>query len=138
ACLGAMADAVLLLRGDFREALAERRIEEDRIVAEATPAARRLEKYALHHALHRGLSSVLRTRDGDQAAEARTTALRGHAGHLLEHHAAALGIGETGAAVASGEHAGPAAERVHFDAGAVGVSDLPGPGGHSARLADRV
>src|SRR5262249_37940140 len=138
ACLGAMADAVFLLRGDFRKALAERGIEEDRIVAEAAGTARRREKYALHHALHRRLASVSRTHDGDQAAEACTPALRRHAGHLLEHRAAALGIGEIGAAIARGEHAGPPTERVHFDARVIGKSYLPGRGGHRARLAERV
>src|SRR5574342_4224 len=69
--LGAVADAVLLLSGALGEAAPERRVEEQRVVAEATVAARRFEQDALDHAFDRDLTAAARADDGDEAAKAR-------------------------------------------------------------------
>ena len=76
--LGAVADAVLLLGGELGEAAPEQRVEEQRIVAEAAGAARRVQQETLDHAFDRGLAPAARADDGDEAAEARGPLLPRH------------------------------------------------------------
>src|SRR6266404_2890314 len=72
----AMAHAVLDLGRELAERAAQRRVEEQRVVAEAAGAARRLDDPPLHDALHHTLAAA-RLDQRDDAAEARGPALGG-------------------------------------------------------------
>src|SRR5262249_25285198 len=90
----AVADAILFLRGQLGQAPAERRIEEEGVVAEAALPPCRVEEQALDHALECLLAPPLRIDDRDERAEPGRAALPRHAGHFPQHDLASLGIAE--------------------------------------------
>src|SRR5207245_8776212 len=80
----AVAHAGLLPVRELGERSAERRIEEDWIVAEASAAPRRVGDHTLGHTLH-DLLRARRARERDHAAEARAPPRGWHAAEPLEH-----------------------------------------------------
>src|SRR3569623_96920 len=132
-----------VLRPDARlgERHAELRREEQRVVAEAAGAARRVEDHAFTRAV-RG-DHVVAERPGDIGQREHRAkpagALRGrHAGERLEQLLVVRGVVVAGAGVARAVDAGCAAERVDLEAAVVGERGQAGRLRHLARLLRRV
>src|SRR6266545_3797125 len=136
--LRAMTHPVFLLGTQLGEGLAERRVEKERVVAEAPRPARSIEQDAFYHALDHRLEPAPRAHDGDQAAESRAPSLDRHPRHLVQHDLAALGIAQAVPAIARREHAGAAAQRIHLDPGIVGQGHLARSPRDPARLPERI
>ena len=106
-----MAHLRLFMLRELGERSAERRIVEERIVAEAAAPARRGEDHALDHALHdtlgpRGIDQ------GDDAAKSGAAARLLHAIERGEQARAAAGVVQARAAEARRAQAGGAADLV--------------------------
>ena len=111
-----MADGVLFLGGHLGKGLAQRGIEEHRIIAEAPVAQRGIGDGAGALALRRKLRAVGEDADHGGVKVRRT----GHrAAHILQQQAAAGGV-VFQAAVAGGIDSRGAVQRVHAQAGIVG------------------
>jgi hypothetical protein len=132
-----MADRRLVLIRQISERPAERRIEEDRIVAESTLASRRFRDQPFGHALDHLLGARW-ARERDHAAEAGGPPRHRHAAQTLEQELEPSPVVEPGAAEARRVEPGRAVERIDLDPGVVaegqGVRQRRG----SARLHERV
>src|SRR5262245_60107324 len=123
-----MGDAVLLGVLRLPEGRAERRIEEDRVVAEAARAARFGGDASLAAGAEqagrgpgpgcpgleiRGVARARESRDGDVA---RAAPVVGDSFELLEENPAATRVVEIGSTIPGRQRTGAAAERVHLEA----------------------
>src|SRR5207302_1505538 len=115
----------------------ERRIDEDRVVAESARAARGLRDLPLDRSLG-GVLPPRGVRQRDDAAEAGRPAPGRHPAHAREDEGAALRVREVLAAEARGPHAGQAAERVDLEAGIVRERHGTGQERGGPRLGERV
>src|SRR5207245_2407733 len=114
----AMTHGRLLPVRELGERSAERRIEEDWIVAEATATPRRFGDHALGHTLH-DPRRARRPRERNHAAEARGPPRGRHGAEPLEQELEAPPIVKARAAEARRVQSGRAAERVHLEPGVV-------------------
>src|SRR5438309_9042631 len=128
----------MLLGGrELAERAAERRIEEDGVVAESASAARRLADDAVDGALDDLLASR-QIHQRDDAAEARGAPRGRHAAQALEQQRVAAGVVETGSAEARRVETRLAPEGVDLEPGVVGERARAGRAGGRARLEERV
>src|SRR5215471_16796086 len=111
-----MTHDVLLPIRQLGKGRVERRVVEQWVIAEAARPLGPIENDALGLALCRRLAAAgLDQRD--HAAKARGASERGDAVESFEELGAALRVVEPLAPIASGDHAGGAAEGVHLEAG---------------------
>src|SRR5262245_50124192 len=110
-----MAHAILHVRGEPRKTLAERRVEEERVVPETSRAARSLEKHAFDHTLDGSLEAATGMDNGEETPETRPALFGRHARHLGQHDLTALRITQAFPAVARRKHTWAAAQCVHLD-----------------------
>src|SRR5712691_2207011 len=133
----AVVHARFLLGCELGEGATERRVEEERIVAEAVVSTRRVGDHAFGDALRRVLPAG-GVHDGDHAAEARRPLLGRDTTERLEEEGAPGRVVEPGAAEPRGANAGRSPERVHLDAGIVAEGPRPDEPRGGARFSERV
>src|SRR5712692_9102385 len=122
--LGSMADPILVLGRQLREAATQGRVEEERIIPETALPSGRLEEDALDHPFDRGFQAWMRAEDGDETSEPRRPALHRHARQRPQHDLATLGVAETRTAISRGDHTRTSAQSIHFDPGIVRQREL--------------
>src|SRR5580700_10318735 len=121
-----------------RRELAAGRLE-DRIVAEASTAARHLENAPFPAALGRqGIGIRSTTHQDDDAAVARSAPLGRHAAQLPEQFLEIRAIACALARIARRMHAGASPECIHLDAGIICERRQSGCAGGVARLDERI
>src|SRR5439155_3276338 len=134
---GAMADAIFLLVGQFAEGCAQRRIEEDGIVAEATGATR----LACDHAFDHAFCDVLFARWRDyrnHSPESRRSLRVRHCAQRLEQPGDPSRIVESRSAVPRRPPARRAGERIDFESRVVRERERARLLRRRARLQQRV
>src|SRR5947209_7595892 len=114
-----MTDGVLLFEAQLRHRSAERRQEEDRIVAEAATATRRVDDYALAGAFAQDLGPVRETNDHYGAVPGRPFLPR-NACECPEKDVDAVVMIAAVPAVNVMEGTGSAAEGIYLEAGVIG------------------
>ena len=128
-----MAHRCFLRIRQLGEAATERRVEEQRIVAESCHSPRRVEDHALDRTRDHVFPSA-RLRHCDHAAKPGGTLFGGNIAKSIEQSPASGAVVESGTTEARGTHPGQAAQGIDLDPRVVRQGEPPAESGRRSRF----